>query len=185
MNIRMAVPDDAAALLAIYRPYVYTAVTFEYEAPDEKEFRRRIADTLKHHPYIVAVENGVPVGYAYANRIRPRAAYQWGVELSVYVAEKCTGRGIGIRLYSTLLCLLEHQNVRTAYGCVTMPNPASEQLHEKLGFRQIGLFRNAGFKNGAWHNVAWFEKRLAENDLPPEPLTPVAELNKFLTGDQP
>ena len=76
IQIRPAVPADALALLAIYAPYVaQTAITFEYDVPTETEFACRIADTLKKYPYLVAEQDGVPVGYAYAGKFHDRAAY--------------------------------------------------------------------------------------------------------------
>ena len=86
IQIRAAVPTDAPALLAIYAPYVeQTAITFEYDVPAEAEFTRRIADTLQNYPYLVAEQDGVPVGYAYAGKFHERAAYDWSVETSIYV----------------------------------------------------------------------------------------------------
>ena len=94
MKIRSASPDDAAALLEIYRPYVEeTAVTFDYEAPSPEEFRARIAGLLEKYPYLVAEEDGVPVAYAYAGPLSRRAAYQWSAETSIYVRHDFRRKG--------------------------------------------------------------------------------------------
>ena len=86
--IRTASAADAPALLAIYAPYVeQTAITFEYDVPAEAEFTRRIADTLQNYPYLVAEQDSVPVGYAYAGKFHERAAYDWSVETSIYVEQ--------------------------------------------------------------------------------------------------
>ena len=85
MNIRLAVPEDAAALLAFYAQSIDTPVTFEYTLPSEEEFRSRILETRRNYPYLVAEENGRVVGYAYAHALRERLAYQWMAELSVYL----------------------------------------------------------------------------------------------------
>ena len=84
--IRTATPEDAKELLEIYAPYVKnTAITFEYEVPSEDEFKKRIEQVLEKYPYLVAENNGEIVGYAYASSFHSRAAYQWGVETSIYV----------------------------------------------------------------------------------------------------
>ena len=96
MRIRMAGLEDAAALLAIYAPYVReTAITFEYDVPSEKEFAGRIAHTLEKFPYLVAENDGEIVGYAYAGAFHPRAAYQWCAEMSVYVKRDARRMGVG------------------------------------------------------------------------------------------
>jgi phosphinothricin acetyltransferase len=175
MKIKLAVPEDAAELLAIYENYIDTPITFEYERPTLSEFVRRIVDTLENYPYLVGIENDKIVGYAYAHRLQTRPAYQWSAELSIYLVPQSSGHGLGQELYSCLIELLKIQGVRTVYGCVTSPNPRSEAFHEKLGFRRIGRFHNAGYKNGVWHDISWFEKNIAQYDEP-EPLIPFREI---------
>lgn len=106
-TFRLATPDDAEVLQAIYAPYVETTVTFEYVAPTVEEFRQRIIDRVSVYPYIVCEEDGVPVGYAYASRLYERAAYAWAVELSVYFAPNHRGRGMGRKIYDKMLSLLK------------------------------------------------------------------------------
>ncbi len=171
MMIRPATLDDAQNLLAIYAQYIETPITFEFELPSLREFTDRIAKTTKNYPYLVAEENERLCGYAYAGQVFSRAAYQWGAELSIYLDRGCIGRGLGTELYLRLIEILQNRGVRTVYGCVTTPNPASERLHETTGFRKIGIFRNAGFKNGSWHDVAWFEKQIGTYSVP-NPLIP-------------
>lgn len=166
MTIRAATPDDAPELLAIYASYIDTPITFEFELPSKNEFVDRISDTLKTYPYLVLEENGKIRGYAYAGAIQSRAAYQWGAELSIYLDRDFTGHGRGTKLYRCLIECLKSQGIRTVYGCVTTPNPASKRLHEKSGFSRIGVFRNAGFKNGEWRDIAWFEKSVGEYSTP-------------------
>ena len=115
-TFRLATPDDAEVLQAIYAPYVETTVTFEYVAPTVEEFRQRIVDRVSVYPYIVCEEDGVPVGYAYASRLYERAAYAWAVELSVYFAPNHRGRGMGRKIYDKMLSLLKLQGVRTVHG---------------------------------------------------------------------
>lgn len=103
IEIRVATPEDAAALVAIYAPYVKeTTITFDYEVPSEAAFAKRITETLHTHPYFVAEDNGVILGYAYAHAYKERAAYDWAVEVSVYVDREKRGNGAGKLLYSTL-----------------------------------------------------------------------------------
>ena len=100
MNIRLANPSDAETLLAIYAPYVEnTAITFEYEVPTIEDFANRIEKTLEKYPYLVAEEDSLILGYAYASTYYARAAYDWAVELSVYVSQDARGKGVGSRLY--------------------------------------------------------------------------------------
>lgn len=173
--IRSASAEDAQAVLSVYAQYIDTPITFEYTLPSVTEFRRRVTETLEEYPYIVWEEGGRVLGYAYAHRYRERAAYQWGVELSVYVEESAHGKGIGRALYEELFRLLKMQGVRTVYGCVTLPNEKSAGLHKALGFTAAGVFHNAGFKNGSWHDVIWYEKSITSYDDEPEPLRPLSE----------
>ena len=103
IQLRSAVPADAPALLAIYAPYVeQTAITFEYDVPTEAEFAYRIETTLQNYPYLVAEQDGVPVGYAYAGKFHERAAYDWSVETSIYVEQHRKRQGIGRLLHDAL-----------------------------------------------------------------------------------
>lgn len=176
MTVRFATEADAESLLAIYAPYIDTAVTFEYTCPTAEEFAGRIRDISAMYPYLVLEEDGHPVGYAYAHRARERTAYDWIVELSVYLDRAYTGRGLGKKLYGLLLDLLRLQGLKTAMGCVAAPNPASEALHAALGFQLVGTSQNAGYKAGKWHDVLWYEKALAPYDVPPAPVIPIGEL---------
>lgn len=175
MKIRFASPADGASLSGIYARYIRTPVTFECSLPDEREFARRIADVMCVYPYLVCEEEetGRVAGYAYAHRHMEREAYGWNAELSVYLDPDFTSGGWGKRLYGVLMEILRLQGVRTVYGGVTLPNPASERLHGSLGFRRIGVYRNAGYKCGRWHDVAWFEKEIGPYAPAPEPVVPV------------
>ena len=167
---RMADEADAPALLEIYAHYVrHSAVSFELEAPGLDEFRRRINAVLSFHPYIVCERDGRCLGYAYSSTHMERAAYQWNASLSVYLRKEQTGQGLGSALYQRLIALSQLQNLCNLYGGVARPNPASERLHEKLGFTRLGVYRRTGFKFGRWHDVVWFEKRLCDPSGAPAP----------------
>lgn len=177
-TIRRAEAGDAAALLEIYRPFITdTVVTFEYDVPTADEFAGRITDTLADFPYLVCERDGKPVGYAYAHHIRERAAYDWAVELSIYLAPEAQAQGVGTVLYQCLIDLLDMQNIRILYGCVTLPNEGSRRLHEKLGFVLTGVWHGSGWKFEGWHDVGWFEKRLG-GDAPARPVVPFAALGE-------
>lgn len=162
ITLRKATKNDGEALAAIYKHYVEnTAITFEYVAPTGEEFAERIAHKSEKYPFIIAEEDGRPVGYAYASEYRERAAYSWDVETSVYLDLEHQGCGIGKRLYSALEEILKLQNVVNLYACITYPNEPSIAMHESMGYKFIGRFHSAGFKMGEWHDVIWMEKQIS------------------------
>ncbi len=164
--IRSADPSDAAALLAIYRPYVEdTAVSFEIDVPTQSEFAQRIVKSLAHWGWLVAEHAGRPVGYAYASAFRERAAYRWSAETSAYVDAHFQRHGIGRSLYVTLLRQLADRGYRTALAGIALPNEGSIALHRKLGFEQIGVFKAVGHKFDQWHDVSWWQRSLEDLSL--------------------
>lgn len=176
VTIRGADPDrDAPACAAIYAPHVEAApVSFEERPPDAAELAARIERTQATHPWLVAERGGEVVGYAYACPHRQRSAYRWSVDVSVYVATGQLGQGIGRALYTALIEHLRAQRFRMAFAGITLPNPASVALHERLGFVQVGRMREVGWKAGAWRDVGWWQLELAPPapGPPPEPLPP-------------
>jgi L-amino acid N-acyltransferase YncA len=170
-SIHLATREDAALIAAIYAPHCSsTAVSFEVDAPSADEIAKRIAATTAQYPWLVLADDGVVAGYAYASRHRDRAAYQWSVDVAVYVDRAHHRRGVGRALYTTLFELLRHQRYFKAYGGITLPNPSSVGLHEAVGFTLVGVYRGVGYKLGAWHDVAWFQKVLQpEHDAPAPP----------------
>lgn len=177
LKIRIATPDDAAALLAIYAPYVErTTITFEYDVPTLADFTARIAHTLERYPYLVACLDGEPVGYAYAGAFKSRAAYDHAVELSVYVKDGMHGHGIGKALYAALEALLKRQNVTNLNACITYPGVGSVQFHEKLGYTSVAHFHKCGYKFGKWIDMIWMEKFLTAHTENPLPFVPFPAL---------
>ena len=170
-TIRLATPDDAEQVHAIYAPYCYTPISFELEPPGVEEMRGRLAKVLGQHPWLLCADGAEVLGYAYATPHRERAAYRWSVDTSVYVRQGRQRRGLGRALYTSLLALLPLQGYVNAYAGVTLPNPASVGLHEALGFQPVGVYRQVGFKCGAWHDVAWYQRPLRPR--PEEPPAPV------------
>jgi len=174
LEVRVATGEDAAAIAAIYAPVVRdTPISFELEPPDVATMRQRMLDTLKVRPWLVCERDGAVIGYAYAASHRERAAYQWCVETSVYIADSARRQGVGRTLYAALLPLLARQGYVHAYAGITLPNAASVGLHERLGFRPVGIYKAIGFKLGAWHDVGWWDLPLPRGTLPPEPAAPV------------
>ena len=125
---------------------------------------------------VVAVVDETVVGYAYAGPQRTRAAYRWNVEVSVYVAHAFHRRGLGSALYRWLFDLLRRQGYCNAYAGIALPNHASVELHESLGFRPVGVYERVGYKAGAWHDVGWWGLRLREPEGDPGPIRPVRDL---------
>jgi phosphinothricin acetyltransferase len=168
-TIRLATPDDADQVQAIYAPYCHTPTSFETEPPSVEEVRGRLTKVLGHYPWLLCEEGGEVLGYAYATQHRERAAYRWSVDTAVYVRQGRQRRGVGRALYTSLLAVLPLQGYVNAYAGVTLPNPASVGLHEAVGFRPVGVYSQVGFKCGAWHDVAWFQRPLQPRAAEPPP----------------
>ncbi|MGH6958437.1 MAG: arsinothricin resistance N-acetyltransferase ArsN1 family B [Caulobacteraceae bacterium] len=167
-RVRVATPQDAAAVADIYGPYVReTAISFEETAPSTAEMRGRIEKTLDAFPFLVFEnDGGAVVAYAYASRHRERAAYRWSCDVTIYAAPHVHRRGVGRALYADLLEILARQGVHAAYAGITLPNEKSAGLHEAMGFRHLGTYSQVGFKLGAWRDVGWW--RCAIGRGPPE-----------------
>jgi phosphinothricin acetyltransferase len=175
MAIRLAIPEDAAQMAAIYRPSVEgSATSFELVAPDAAELERRRAAALQLAPWLVW-DDGAVAGYAYASRHRDRAAYQWSVDVSVYVDQGRRRRGIAAGLYRSLFALLRLQGFCAAHAGIALPNAASVGLHESLGFRPIGVYPQVGYKLGAWRDVGWWQLPLGPRAAEPAPPLGLAE----------
>lgn len=167
-EIRTASCHDAAALSGIYRHYVEnTAVSYEYEAPDAAEFERRIRDTLKSYPYLVAVQDGEVVGYAYAGVFNSRKAADRTVEASIYVAADKRRAGLGRALYARLEELLRQQNVQVVTVKIACCDREDEYLsrdsvefHLRCGYRICGVVENCGYKFGRWYSLMIMQKDL-------------------------
>jgi len=171
VKVRAAGPDDAAAIAAIYAPYVTgTVVSFETEAPDAAEIARRMTEAATHYPWLVACDpdTGAVRGYAYAAAFRTRPAYRFSVETTVYVADDAQRRGAGTSLYRTLLPILEAQGYAQAIAAITLPNQASVTLHERLGFHRVGTYEKVGFKFREWRSVGLWQRPLCPLSTRPE-----------------
>ena len=185
-TIRLATAEDAARIAEIYAPAVTdSAISFELDAPDAAEVRRRIGYVGVNTPWLVCERDGRVLGYAYAGQFRARAAYLWTVEVSAYVAPEAQGGGVARAMYTSLFAALTVQGYRNLIAGIALPNPASIRLHEAMGFVAAGVNHNVGYKLGAWRDVAWFERPLAAfepNPIPPRPLSEVRETPPFRTA---
>jgi phosphinothricin acetyltransferase len=154
---RLARLADAPAIQAIYAPVVReTAISFEYDVPDVADIEGRLAKVLASRPWLVYQAGGQVLGYAYASTYRERRAYDWNVEVSVYVRADARGRGVARALYSRLFDVLRALNYRQAVAGATLPNEASERLHAGFGFQCMGVLPRAGYKFGRWHDVVFW-----------------------------
>jgi len=159
--IRNALSDDLAALTAIYNHYiVHTPITFDVQTCEPDQRRPWFDEHAQagRHRLMVGDEHGEIVGYATTSRWRPKPSYDTTVESSVYVRPDVVGRGIGRALYAALFDAIAHEDVHTIVAGVALPNAASIALHERFGFRQVGVFSEVGRKFGKFWDVAWFQR---------------------------
>ncbi len=210
VRFRMAGPEDAQALLAIYTPFIEnTAVTFEYDVPSVPEFRNRIEEILREYPFIVAEVNSVIAGFAYAHTFRTREAYRHTAEVSIYILPEYHGRGIGRELYARLEDLLRLQNVFLLYACIVVPDAAagfepdaapadmtedvpdgsdpyvtddSMKFHGHVGYRLNGRQRKCGYKFDRWYGTVWMEKEIRERVGKAEPFIPFPAVDRVNAG---
>jgi phosphinothricin acetyltransferase len=181
LSMRLANPDDAQAILAVYAPYITNStLTFETTVPSVPEYRERISSITQRYPWLVVTSGNQVVGYAYASESRSREAYRWNAELSIYLNENYHRRGIATALYTALLQILRSLGFVNLYAVISQPNEASIALHRHFGFIEVGVFDKTGYKFDQWHDVIWMHHRIkdaydpATHGLP----TIIGELNR-------
>jgi L-amino acid N-acyltransferase YncA len=175
INLRAVTPDDAAAIAAIYGPYVVTnAVSFESDAPTAKDMSARVAASDGLYPWIAAVDpdSDVVLGYAFAKPFRAGPTYRFAVETAVYTAGDLEGKGIRRTLLSTLIATLTEQNFTQAICTLMTPNDKLIQLYESVGFRRAGAYREISYKSGQWNDVGLWQRELADAGTPPDEVKP-------------
>ncbi|PKN78377.1 MAG: GNAT family N-acetyltransferase [Chloroflexi bacterium HGW-Chloroflexi-9] len=178
-TIRLAIAADAPAIQAIYAPIVRdTFISFEVNPPSVEEMAARITSTVARYPYLVLDDGGAVRGYAYASTFRPRAAYDWSVETTIYLRDDSRGTGVGRALYEGLIAALRAAGYRQAYAGIALPNEASVALHERVGFTHMGTFERAGYKMGDWRSVGWWQLLLPVPPAgePPPPTRGITEV---------
>lgn len=165
MGIRPAEAADVPEMTALYNHYVeHTAFTFDVE-PWSVERRLEWFDRFDAtgpHRVLAAEEAGRVVGFAWSGPWRSRPAYATSVETSVYCLDGETGRGIGTALYTELLAVLEAESLRRAFAVITLPNEASERLHRRFGYGQVGVLSEAGRKFGRFWDVSIWQRALGD-----------------------
>jgi phosphinothricin acetyltransferase len=160
--IRLAASADSESIARIYNHYIRVSViTFEEHDVSSAEMASRVEATLGESlPWLVAEDEGVIVGYAYANKWKVRSAYRFAVESTIYLDHHFTGRGVGTKLYEELLTILRTKSMHVVIGGIAQPNAASIALHERLGFEKVAHFKEVGFKFGRWVDVAYWQLAL-------------------------
>jgi len=160
--IRDATLDDLPALTDIYHHYVvHTTITFDLypvSVDDRRSWFEAHAPAGRHRLLVAVADSDACVGYAGTSRWRPKAAYDATVEASVYCHPDHAGRGCGRALYRALFDAVSSEDIEAIVACVSLPNPASVALHERFGFRPLGVFRRVGRKFDQYWDVAWFER---------------------------
>jgi L-amino acid N-acyltransferase YncA len=154
--------SDVPAITAIYRHYVdNTAITFDTEAPGEEAIAEKYAGLKKlGHPLIVAEREGRTVGYAYASFYRPRAAYRFTCEDSIYLDPAETGRGLGKALLAELLEQSRAFGFKQMLAVITADTANSIAIHEKFGFKRVGYYEAVGLKFDRWHDIVHLQRAL-------------------------
>jgi L-amino acid N-acyltransferase YncA len=170
MHLRDAEPGDLPAITAIYAHHVLHGTgTFEEEPPSEAEMAGRIAAVQDQGwPWLVAEEGSQVLGFAYLAQLRPRSAYRFAGEDSVYVRNDIRGQGVGKALVAALLRRGEECGFRQVFAVIgDSENVGSIGLHVSLGFRQIGVMRSAGAKFGRWLDVVTMQRAIGRGDRDP------------------
>jgi L-amino acid N-acyltransferase YncA len=165
--IRPSVADDLPQITAIYEWNVLNGTgTFELEAPDLAEMTHRRDDVLgKGLPWLVAERDGQVLGYAYANHFRPRRAYRFCLEDSIYLADAARGQGVGKLLLAELLVQCEAQGARQMLAVIgDSANAGSIGVHRSLGFEHTGLLKASGWKFDAWRDVVIMQRALGTGE---------------------
>lgn len=170
-TIRDAADADLPCIAALYGREVLTGTaTFELDPPTREEMARRFAAVKRHNlPWLVAELEGSFAGYAYASPFRPRPAYRYGVEGSIYVEEAARGHGVGRALLETLIERVSTMGLRHVIGAISdsRTSAASIALHRSLGFRDAGVYRQVGWKFDRWLDVTLMQLDLAPHGGPP------------------
>jgi L-amino acid N-acyltransferase YncA len=169
--IRPSRDDDVAAITRIYAHHVLHGTgTFETTPPTEAEMAQRRADVLgKNLPWLVLEDDdGHVIGYAYGNWFKPRPAYRFSVEDSIYLAPEAAGRGLGRLLLAELVAVLERSGIRKVMAVIgDSDNAGSVGVHRALGFEHVGTVKACGWKFGRWLDIVLMERAIGEADRTP------------------
>lgn len=166
LTIRPSEPGDIPAIARIYAHHVLNGTaSFEEEAPSEADMAGRRADVLDAgFPYLVAERDGRILGYAYLSKYRPRSAYRFTVENSIYVAHDAVRQGIGRALLGALIRIGEDGPWQQMMAVISDPDSGSVELHTAFGFRKVGTMERIGFKFGRWIDVVVLQRAVGSAD---------------------
>lgn len=168
--IRPSQANDLAAITAIYRHHVLQGTgTFELEPPSLEDMAIRRQDVLsKGLPYLVAADDHQVIGYAYCNWFKPRPAYRFSAEDSIYMAPDALGRGYGRALLTELAAQAEKAGVRKLIAVIgDSANLGSIRVHQSVGFTHVGVLKSCGWKFGQWRDVVLMDRALGAGDTSP------------------
>ncbi|MFF8958863.1 GNAT family N-acetyltransferase [Streptomyces sp. NPDC014894] len=175
VQVRPGTEADLAALTALYNHYIReTPITFDTTVFTPEQRRPWLRSHPEDGPHRLLVARDVRnaegragaapwgdlLGYVTSSPLRPKAAYDTSVEISVYCAPEAAGRGVGTLLYESLFTALKGEDVHRVYAGITQPNDASVRLHTRFGFRPLGTYHEVGRKFGRYWDITWYEKRL-------------------------
>jgi len=158
MEIRSANSSDARSIAAIYNHFVRTSVvTFEEEELPEVEMASRIEMVeASGLPWYVVIDGHTFIGYAYATPWKDRSAYRYSVEITIYLAPRFSGKGIGTALYGEFIPALRRRKIHSVLAGIALPNPSSIALHERFGFSKVAHLMQVGFKMNGWIDVGYW-----------------------------
>jgi phosphinothricin acetyltransferase len=159
--IRNIETKDIQRVCEIYNHYILTTnSSFEIDPVSVKEMEKRIAEFTSVFPYLVYEEGGEVIGFCYASKFRPRLAYRFTAEVTIYLDKEHLGKGIGKQLYQELFARLKDQGMHSLIAAIALPNEKSQALHESFGFKQVAHFKDMGYKLDQWIDVGYWQKML-------------------------
>lgn len=159
--IRNIETRDLQGVCDIYNHYVQTTyISFEEAPVSAEEMGRRMLEYTSEYPWLVYEEDGEVLGFAYASKWRPRPAYRFTLEVTIYLDKEHLGRGIGTQLYSILFTQLKNLDIHSVIATIALPNEKSQALHESLGFKKVAHFKEMGFKFNQRIDVGYWQKML-------------------------
>ena len=177
VKVRLPILQDLPAILGISNWAIrHTAASFKTEPDTLDHWVDLWNKTAQRYPWFVAQSNGSVTGFAMASPFHNRCGYANTAEVTVYVDPAHHAKGVGQALYRQLIPTLKAQGYKTLIGCIAIPNPASERLHEKFNFHRVGVLERVGWKLGRWHDVAYWQLVLEEGDNDPAPIKKVHEV---------
>ena len=156
--IRNIETKDLQSVCDIYNHYVLTAnASFEVDPVPVEEMQKRVSEYTQVYPWLVYEQEGEVLGFCYASKWRPRPAYRYTAEVTIYLDKDHLGKGIGKMLYQELFARLKEMGIHSMIATIAIPNEKSQQLHEGFGFKQVGQFKDMGNKFGEWIDVGYWQ----------------------------